>query len=213
MLLKNMVVRIVLISLLIPAPHVAMASSFIDVKLPRGVELKIPKGWRLITAEYNQLIDMSTEAAMDLSGVEASKGVEVNLIAANSMPRSTYAAIRVDSTTPVSTSPSEISNLTAAEIHDFQVEIESILQKLLPQQGNQVLTFFGVRRVTISGHPALITEYRRSGPKGPVVVSIVQVFTTSQELRFNLSYRESEQAIWKPVIGKIFQSIIIRQQP
>jgi hypothetical protein len=91
--------------------------------------------------------------------------------------------------------------------------MQSNLKKLLPQQGNQLLAFFGVRRVTISGHPALITEYRRSGPKGPVIVSIIQIFTPSQDLRINLSYREAEQAIWKPVIGKVYQSIVLRRFP
>ena len=164
-------------------------------------------------AEHNQLIDMSAEAAMDLSGIGLPEGNEVNLIAANSMPWSTYAAVRVDSTTPVSGSPSEISNLTAAELQAFQSEMHDGLNKLLPLQGNQLLAFFGVRRETISGHPVLTTEYRRSGPQGPVIVSVIEIFTPSQELRINLSYRESEQAIWKPVIGKIRQSITVRRWP
>jgi hypothetical protein len=205
--------RFVVICLLLLAPHFASASNFVPVKLPRGVELQLPKGWWMLTAEHNQLIDMSAEAAMDLSGIGAAEGTEVNLIAANSMPRTTYAAVRVDSTTPVSGSPSEISNLTPADIQAFQAEMQSNLKKLLPQQGNQLLAFFGVRRVTISGHPALITEYRRSGPKGPVIVSIIQIFTPSQDLRINLSYREAEQAIWKPVIGKVYQSIVLRRFP
>ena len=205
--------RFVLICLFIFAPHIAAASNFVAVKLPRGVELQLPKGWWLLTAAHNQLIDMSAEAAMNLSGIGAAEGADVNLIAANSMPRTTYAAVRVDSITPVSASPSEISNLTSAAMQAFQTEIHSNLQKLMPQQGNQLITFFGVRRVTISGYPTLITEYRRSGPKGPVIVSIVQIFTPSQDLRINLSYRESEQAIWKPVIGKIYQSIVIGRWP
>lgn len=202
--------RFVSFCFLVLASHIAAASNFVAVKLPRGVELQLPKGWWMLTSEHNQLIDMATEAAMDLSGIDAPEGTEVNLIAANSMPRTTYAAVRVDSITPISGSPSEISNLTATELQTFQAEMQSNLQKLLPQQGNHLLAFFGVRRATISSHPALITEYRRSGPKGPVIVRIVQIFTPNQDLRINLSYREAEQAIWKPVIEKVYQSIVIR---
>jgi hypothetical protein len=205
--------RIVVICLLVLAPYVSAASNFVTVKLPRGVELQLPKGWWMLTAELNQLIDMSAEAAMDLSGINAPEGTEVNLIAANSMPRTTYAAVRVDSTTPVSGPPSEIANLTSADIKAFESEMRSNLQKLLPQQGNQLMEFFGVHQAAISGHPTLITEYRRSGPKGPVMVSIIQIFSPSQDLRINLSYREAEQAIWKPVIRKIYQSIVIRRWP
>ncbi len=137
----------------------------------------------------------------------------VNLIAANSMPRATYAAVRINSITPVSGSPSEISNMTSAGMQAFRTEMQNNLQKLLPQQGNQLMTLFGVRRESISGYPALITDYRRSGPNGPVIVSAVTVFTPSQDLQINLSYRESEQVIWKSVIGRVYQSIVIRRWP
>ena len=205
--------RFALICLLVFAPYIAAESNFVAVKLPRGVELQLPKGWWLLTAEHNQIISTSAEAAMDLSGIKGLEGTMVNLIAANSMPRTTYAAVRVNSTTPVSGPPSEISNMTSADMQAYRTEMQSNLQKLLPQQGNQLMTLFGVRRESISGYPALITDYRRSGPNGPVIVSAVTVFTPSQDLQIILSYRESEQVIWKSVIGKVYQSIVIRRWP
>ena len=186
-------------------------SQFSPVKLPRGIELQIPKGWWLLSADHNQVIQTSVEAAMDLSGIGLPDGQETNLIAANSMPRSTYAAVRVDSTIPPSVAPSEFASITAADIRELQIEMRQNLQKLLPLQGNQLIEFFGSRIEKISGHPAIVTEYRRTGPKGPVFVQINQIFTSSQEIRINLSYRESEVALWKPVVGKIQQSIVIRR--
>jgi len=203
--------RLVAIFLLALAPHLAEASNFVVVKLSRGVELQLPKGWWVLSEQQNQVIDMAAEAAIDISEIEVVAGAEVNLITAASMPRTTYAAVRVDSIIPVSSSPSHISNLTSSDMHSVEAEIQSNLQKLLPFQGNYLLTFSGVRRVTVSGHPTLITEYRRSGSKGPVLVSIVQVFTPNQDVRISFSYRESEQAIWKSIIEKIYKSIIIRQ--
>lgn len=84
-------------------PLEAQSSSnfnFTSVKLPRGIELQIPKGWWLLGADLNRAIETSAEAALDLSGIGLLEGDETNLIAANSMPRSTYAAVRVDSTVP-----------------------------------------------------------------------------------------------------------------
>ncbi len=208
-----MKIRFSLIILLIIVPHFAAASNFVEVKLPRGVKMQIPKGWWVLTAEHNQLIDTSAEAALDVSGIGAVEGSDVNLISANSMPRTTYAAVRVDSSTPVYGSPSEISNLTPAELQAFKIDARRNLLKLLPTQGNRLLAFLNYRRVIISGHPTLITDYRRSGPKGPVIVSIVQIFTPNQNISINLSYRESEQAIWKPVIRKMYKSIVISRWP
>lgn len=188
-------------------------SNFAPVTLPRGIELQIPKGWWLLSADHNRVIQTSVEAAMDLSGIGLPDGQETNLIAANSMPRSTYAAVRVDSTIPPSVAPSGFASITAADIRELQTEMRQNLQKLLPLQGNQLVEFFGSRIEKISGYPAIVTEYRRTGPKGPVFVQINQVFTSNQEIRINLSYRESEVALWKPVVGKIRQSIVIRRSP
>jgi hypothetical protein len=189
------------------------SSHFIPIKLPRGIALQIPKGWWLIGAEYNRVIQTSAEAAMDISGIGLPEGNETNLIAANSMPRSTYAAVRVDSTTPPSVPPSAFASITAADVHEFQTEMRQNLQKILPLQGNQLIGFFGTRIEKISGYPAIVTEYRRTGPNGPVFVQINQIFTASQEIRINLSYRESEVALWKPVVGKIRQSILVTRWP
>lgn len=188
-------------------------SNFSTVTLPRGIELQIPKSWWLLGADYKQLIDTSVEAAMDLSGIGLQDGQETNLISANSMPRSTYAAVRIDSITPVSFPPSMFSSITPADIREFDIEMRKDLQALLPQQGLQLIEFLGSRIDKISSYPALVTEYRRTGPKGPVIVQINQIFTDSQDIRINLSYRESEVVIWKPVIGKIRQSIIIERWP
>jgi hypothetical protein len=189
------------------------SSHFVTVRLPRGIELQIPRGWWLIGTDLNRLIDMSSGAALDLSGISLAEGQRTNLIAANSMPRSTYASVRVDSTVPPSASASEFLTLTTADLAELQKESRANLLKSLPLQGIQLIDFHGVRIDRISGYPSVVTEYRRAGPQGPVIVQINQVFTAAQEIGINLSYRETEIALWKPVIGKIRQSVVVRRWP
>jgi hypothetical protein len=89
--------------------------------------------------------------------------------------------------------------------------MEQEFNKLLPLQGNRLLNFYGVHVERISGHPALVTRYRRSGPKGSVIVEINQIYPGGRhELRMNLSYRESEKALWLPVVKKIRATIKIK---
>jgi hypothetical protein len=159
------------------------------------------------------MIQTTVEAALDLSGIGLQDGQETNLIAANSMPRSTYAAVRVDSTIPASIKVAMFSSITPADVRELQGEMRKNLQLMLPQQGLQLIELLDTRIEKISGYPALVTEYRRTGPKGPVWVQINQIVTDSQDIRINLSYRESEVALWKPVIGKIRQSISIARWP
>jgi hypothetical protein len=204
---------VLVIGLLLMPAAASAESNFASVKLPRGVQLQIPKGWWLLGKDHNRLIQTSVEAALDLSGIGLPDGQETNLIAANSMPRTTYAAVRVDSTIPPAVSPREIQAATATDLKDIGNELRGGLEKMLPLQNNQLLQFYGVRKDSIGGHPALVIEYRRSGPKGPVIVQINRIFTNSQVVNINLSYRESEAALWKPVVAKIRQSITLTKWP
>ena len=202
-----------LTSLFLSSAIASSDSNFSPVKLPRGIGLQIPKGWWLLSADNNRVIQTSVEAAMDLSGIGLPDGQVTNLIAANAMPRSMYAAVRVDSTVPPSISPKEFPLITADDIQELATDIHKDLLKLLPLQGNKLIEFYGTHMDKISGYPAIVTEFKRTGPKGPVFVQINQIFTPSQEIRINLSFRESEVALWKPVIGKIRQSIVVTHWP
>ena len=184
-------------------------SNFVTFKLPRGVELEMPKGWRLLGSEHQQVIATAVEAASDLSGIPLTEN-KSTLIAANSMPATTYAAIRINSVAPASMTPAVLTQATPAFVAEIGREFEAIMHKSLGVQGLQLLEFLGVRVDKLSGHPALVFEYRRSGPNGPVLVQLTRVVTKQQEVEINLSYREHEVAIWKPVIAKVRQSIVLK---
>ena len=184
-------------------------SNFAKIKLPRGIEIQLPKGWWLLGKDLQKIIDTSVESAMDLSGLDSSAGTETNLIKANSMPKTMYAAVSVDSTIPVSIPPSNFNAITKNDIHEIEKEMRDGLKNLLTQQGMKLIEFKGTKYERMSGYPALITTYRRSGLKGTVLVQINQIITETQEIRINLSYRESESIVWKPIIGKMRKSILI----
>jgi hypothetical protein len=188
-------------------PALGQESSFITVKLPRSIQIQIPKGWWLIGEDLNRLIESSAEAVLDLSGLGAPEGKTTNLIAANSMPKTTYAAVRVDSTVPPSVMPNELNSANASDLKELGTEIHLFTKKMLPLQGQQLIDFYGTKLEKISGNPAIVSSYRRTGPKGPVIVQTIKIYTTSQEIGINLSYRESELGIWKPIILKIKKSI------
>lgn len=208
-----MKIILALLLMLFSTPALGQESNFALVKLPRGIQIQIPKNWWLIGYELNQAIETSVEAAMDLSGMGLSKGKEINLIAANSMPKTTYAAVSVGSTMPSSISPQELALATPADLKSLEVEIHMSLKKLLQIQGSQLMDFYGMRRENISGYPVLVTNYRRTGPQGSVIVQGNRIFTQNQAIHINFSYRESEGGLWKPIIEKMRQSIVISRWP
>lgn len=204
---KNFLLGILLVLF---SSQVIAESYFHLLKLPRGVEVQVPRGWWLLGKDYNRMIQTTAEAGMDLSGTGLSEGSDVNLIAANSMPRTTYAALRINSITPASLIPEDVSNLSEAMRRKISLYMKTNVEKSLPLIGLRLLNFYGTHTDRISGCPALVTRYRRSGPKGPVIVEINQVITNKQQVKINLSYRESEKPLWFAVIGKIRSSIRIK---
>jgi hypothetical protein len=185
-------------------------SNFASVTLPRGIQLEVPKGWWVLGPEPRQLIQTTVEATMDLSDIDMSDRQTKSLLAANSLPTSTYATVRVDSVIPPSMTHSEFSSITPSDIREMKTLMREMLQKELPQLSYKLLDFYGVRTEKVSGYPTIVYEYRRSGPKGPVIVQMNRIFTPNQEIVITLAYRESEKPLWKPVVGKIRKSIVVK---
>ncbi len=193
--------------------------AFIRLSLPRNVAIAVPRAWRVLGPNELQLIDTAAGAMADLSGADIQTGADQVLIAANSMPTSTYAAVRVTSSMPPTASTAEIRELSrlvgySSATHPDLAELGTIMRtqmdSMLSAGGMRVTHFYGVRIDRLGGHTTLVTEYKRTGQKGDVFVQINQILTGSQDIQINLSYRESERLFWVPVLGRIRHSIAVK---
>lgn len=185
-------------------------SRFATLHLPLGVTVEVPKNWWLLGGDYNATIETAGEAALNLTGFQMPTGKKVNLFRANSMPRSTYAAIAINA------SDSELSaeGLAAAsdaELAKITTTLKDGMQRILAQQDLKLLDFEPVRIVMLDGHYALSVSYRRSGPQGPVSAKQTRLLVGKKEISLNLSYRESEAALWKPIVGYITKSFAVNK--
>lgn len=181
--------------------------NFVMLSLPFEVAIDIPRDWWVLNDAINQLIRTSREATLDLRGIATSDDDETVLIAANSWPPETYAALRVTRVQPPLAVPEEILGLTRTELAQLRGEFETEMRQLLSLQGLTFLEATGIEIAEIGGWPAIVFSYRRSEPKGPVFVQLIQVVRRQDFLRINLSYREGERALWMPVITRIKNSI------
>lgn len=199
-------------ALCVAAPKVFGESSLVPIKLPRGVQVQLPIGWRLLTTNDLELVQTSVNAAMDLSRLEIPNRQEsTNLIAANSMPSTSYASVRIDSISPARFRPADVRAATMADLKAFEEGMHDELSRTLPLQDFRLLQMIGVRKDIIAGAPSIVFEYRRTGVNGSVFVQINQVFARTQEIKINLAYRESEAALWKPLLLKIRESISLTE--
>lgn len=195
-----------MLTTLLVASTASAESQFVRFDLPLDISIEVPQNWWLLSGDLNTTIETAGEAATKLAGIDLPSGKKVNLLRANSMPRSTYAAIAVNATDS-DILPNEVKSATTHDLKELEQMMAENMRRVIMAGNLEFLESLGLQRREVSGHPALVFSYRRSGPNGPVIVSMTRLFVGSKEISFNLSYRESEGQIWKPIIEYMKQSI------
>lgn len=192
-----------------PSDGEADEYSFISLRLPHAISVDAPRHWRVLNDEANKLIATSRDAALDLSGLGIRYTGNV-LFAANSLPASTYASMRVtyDPDQPFSKADlDEARTLTNEDLVPLAGEMAQMQQQVLAQSGLKILKVHGLFREDIGPSMAWSFRYQRSGPSGPVEVDLIQIFRPDGTVRVNLAYRQAEEMLWKVVIRRIKTSI------
>lgn len=105
--------------------------------------------------------------------------------------------------TPASFSQQQVLTATAYDLAAYTAKTRPMFEKLLSAQNEKIVSFADVRRILVQNYPALVTEYTRTGIKGPVKVQIIQVVMPENDVSITLSYRISEGSLWVPIIEKI----------
>jgi hypothetical protein len=193
------------------ASTLAAQSRFVRVQLPLGASVEVPQNWWLLSGDINTTIEAAGEAAVKLAGIDVAPGKKVNLFRANSMPRTTYAAIAVNAT-DTEFPPEVIRDATKVELKELEEAMAEMMKKTIAVQNLQFLGSLSFERKLISGHVSTVWRYRRSGPNGPVTVVMHRLYVRKKEISFNLSYREAEAALWKPVTEYMSQSIRVEKK-
>ena len=176
---------------------------FVNVRLPYGLSVDVPQSWRVLGDEENQLIELSASAVLDLTGLTPEGDGDITLFAANSMPRSTYASIRVELLDAMDLSEAEAANLQPEDLADMNAGVLEMLNAILSAQGLALIDYYGTSLEWIQSKPCVSIRYRRSGPSGPVMTERLIVFSDESQWGINLAYRQSETGLWLPVINRI----------
>ncbi len=99
---------------------------------------------------------------------------------------------------------------TPQEISDISKEFKTQIQQSFAGTGMKLITWYGVSIVTINGRTALKISYLRQLNDKPFVLVNMYRFQNNDRLHtLTLSYRQSDEATWKPLLTKIANSFII----
>ena len=99
---------------------------------------------------------------------------------------------------------------TPQEISDISKEFKSQMQQSFSGTGLKLITWYGVSIVTVNGRTALKISYLRQLNDKPYVVVNMYRFQNNDRLHsLTLSYRQSDETTWKPLLIKIADSFTI----
>lgn len=180
-------------------------SSYMHLSLQQGLEIDVPKDWISLTGPINNAINAHVEAIVEKEKLDSNQNTK--LLLALVSPTPLYAQVRVEIDNPSSLSRKEALTITQKDSPFFDEEFRKILSRTIKYQGFSLIEIYPTQIQSFHNDPAIITSYKRTGKKGPVIVRIIQAFTQSGTLRIILSCRESEATIWNPVLNKIQDSI------
>jgi hypothetical protein len=179
-------------------------SNFKTLKLAFGTTVDLPGSWVILNDGWKAAIDTLAEAKLDMSGLVSVLPERANLIMVRSMPEQTFASVRIDYYRSTE-HPDDTRMMTSDQLKRLSDSTKVEMGKMLQPQ--KVLIWEGVKLEELSGHPATVTHYLRSGPSGPVLVWLYDAALPGGSVTFNVSYRAAESELWEPIIKKIKNSL------
>lgn len=99
---------------------------------------------------------------------------------------------------------------TQAELSELSKEFKSQIQQGFSGTQLKLITWYGASIVTVNGRTALKISYLRQLADKPFVVVNIYRFQNNDRMHsITLSYRQSDEATWKPLFTNILNSFTI----
>ena len=100
--------------------------------------------------------------------------------------------------------------MTQAELNELNSELKSQIQQSFYGTGLKLIIWYGVSIAKVNGRKVLKISYLRQLKDNPYVVVNMYSFQNNDRVhRLTLSYRQSDEAIWKPLYSQILNSFTI----
>lgn len=187
------------------------AANYSKVSFSKGISVEIPLGWSVASPSLKQQMRIAVETTTEFAGYPLPSGQNHVLLYARSLPEESFASVTINLDTPASFPQQQVLIASVSDLAAYTAKTRPIFEKLLSAQGEKIVSFEDVRRISVQNYPALVTEYTRTGVKGNVRVQIIQVIMPEKDVSITLSYRISERALWSPIIEKIRSTFRVKE--
>lgn len=196
------------VSVLLAPSISAIEPPFQRVHLAGAVSIEYPSHWFVIDADSRNNLVLSGHSALELAGVGVTSN-KVRVFAANSTPSPTGAMIGLSLSWPPEYSQADLAVATPEELDYLASDCWEMMKSAEPVSGLSVLEVQGVDVEHIGGDLALVFRYRRASQiaQSPWQVTHYKIPLNDRIVELTLSYRESDQCVWRPILEKVKRSL------
>jgi hypothetical protein len=197
----------------LPVAASSDTSHFTKTEPRPGLSLEIPSHWKILPpADVSNLASMS-EAIRKNSDAPDPDYQKKRLLAVSSTPSPSGATIRVNELSPDPLTQDMLKNATNIELSEVRDHIYKSMKSLESHGGPIIISMEPVTIEEISKLKAMVLSYKRKGVGGdssPWQVFQYSVPTKGRTVQITLSYRITDDIVWKPILDRVKRSVTIK---
>jgi hypothetical protein len=209
------ILALALCSLSLAAREQALEYSTIDVD--GRVIITVPAHWHVNDTATRKNIAAYADAVLNPTG-KLSNPIHVSSLAVASMPKPIRAIIRVSFVQGVGTQDDlnrEVVQNRNQVLADVKASWEAEKETFVEGMAKQGIKYLGQESYNIEkigARTAMVLSYKRSSITGgaPFVVTQYHVPMGTEKVLITLSYQESHAAVFRPILERVRNSIVIR---
>lgn len=189
--------------------NIATASNFIKIELPKGLSIKIPINWEIISE--NRRITLNSFAESITNSLEFRYESDMPF-AANLYDDygKTIAIVNIRYYPNAEITQSDALLAPEEDIRNLDKSLHQQISLSVEQLGSTISSWMGTSREEINGIIVFITEYIRSTPNRPAFrVRLVRAFMRERSFTLTVSHELLLNQILEPITDKIIHSIIM----
>ncbi len=192
------------------------ASDWVRVKIKNLGTIDLPPSMEVQNGDYKKYAETAQKKEINKLGIEVTGNrIVFQNKGTNDGNASEYVRVSIDTEYGDFGKLTE-NDITKAELYEINNDLKNNLQNDLRKAGMKILQWNGTTIVTVNGQTALKISYVReahsSTPanlKSPVVVNIYHFFNGDRKHSLTVSYRQTGEKKWNPLLEKVTNSFTI----
>lgn len=196
--------------LVVAYQYVALATDYVDVKLPNGVNLELPSDWHVFRENQRLRINSVAQSIVGKRFFDASSDLAFVAFLYDQEGKSA-AKVNIRYYPAEELSQADAHAASDVEIRELDKTLLTGVELAAVKNDGKILAWYGTEKKVLNGFTVFITAYKRSPTKdnSEFHVKLVRIFNKSKSFTLTVSYRENLKNILGPICERIVASLRI----